>query len=230
MPSARRAAMAGATISASSLPSAPCSPACGFSPATARRGRAMPKSRRRAAAVVRATATISCGVQHRDRVAQRDVNGHRHHAQGRAGEHHHLAPRHAGQFGQELGVARMRKAGLVERRFVDRVGDDRACLAPQRKIDRALDRGNDGGRIRRVRLPLWRWRGQPHRQHRQCVGKNRRGFCRRCDRRAPEPATPCASRVRPADRGRPARRTARSAVPATRAASVRRRCRPDRPW
>ena len=39
--------------STSSRPSMPPSPACGLSPATARRGRGMPKSSRRAAAVMR---------------------------------------------------------------------------------------------------------------------------------------------------------------------------------
>ena len=51
--------MAGAITSISSRPIAPCSPACGFSPATASRGAAMPKSRRNAASVARAVATMA---------------------------------------------------------------------------------------------------------------------------------------------------------------------------
>ena len=43
MPRARHAAIAGRITSSSSLPMTPCSPACGFSPATASFGRGWPK-------------------------------------------------------------------------------------------------------------------------------------------------------------------------------------------
>ena len=42
MPRARHASIAGAIAVCSSRPNSPCSPACGFSPATAIRGCAMP--------------------------------------------------------------------------------------------------------------------------------------------------------------------------------------------
>ena len=105
MPLARNAAIAGAMIVVSSSPSAPCSPACGLSPAIARRGRAMPKSRRSAAAVVRAAATIASVVSMAMDFAQRGMHGDRHHAQLRAGQHHDLLAVRAGQCGEELGVA-----------------------------------------------------------------------------------------------------------------------------
>ncbi|PAV92557.1 hypothetical protein WR25_08378 [Diploscapter pachys] len=57
MPSARSCAIAGSRMSISSRPIVPLSPACGLTPAKARRGAAMPKSRRRAVAVVRAFVT-----------------------------------------------------------------------------------------------------------------------------------------------------------------------------
>ena len=50
IPSARSASMAGAMMRSSSSPMLPPSPACGFNPATAKRGRAMPKRSRSAAA------------------------------------------------------------------------------------------------------------------------------------------------------------------------------------
>ncbi len=51
--------MAGAMRVRSSSPSAPCSPACGLRPAMARRGFGRPKSRARAAAVMRAVTTMA---------------------------------------------------------------------------------------------------------------------------------------------------------------------------
>ena len=62
MPASRRAAMAGAIVSISSRPTVPLSPACGFRPATARRGEARPKSSRSADAVTRPAATIASTV------------------------------------------------------------------------------------------------------------------------------------------------------------------------
>ncbi|GAA0596633.1 hypothetical protein GCM10009416_38680 [Craurococcus roseus] len=62
IPIARSVATAGATMARSSVPSVPPSPACGLSPATARRGAPIPKSRRNAAAVVLAASTIRAGV------------------------------------------------------------------------------------------------------------------------------------------------------------------------
>ena len=57
IPSARAAATAGAITSRSSRPNMPFSPACGFSPATATRGSAIPKDR--VAACARRIARIS---------------------------------------------------------------------------------------------------------------------------------------------------------------------------
>jgi hypothetical protein len=59
MPSARSASMAGATMSMSSRPSEPSSPACGLRPDIASRGRARPKCAFRSATAIRAVVTIS---------------------------------------------------------------------------------------------------------------------------------------------------------------------------
>ena len=59
MPSARSVSMAGATMSMSSLPSEPSSPACGLRPEIASRGRARPKCAFRSATAIRAVVTIS---------------------------------------------------------------------------------------------------------------------------------------------------------------------------
>ncbi len=58
MPRLRKSAIAGATISSSSVPSVPNSPACGLSPEIARRGLAMPKRDFRSATAMRAVAVI----------------------------------------------------------------------------------------------------------------------------------------------------------------------------
>jgi hypothetical protein len=64
MPRARHASIAGRITSSSSLPMTPCSPACGFRPATASLGREWPK-RGSSAAVSAIVASSSPGVRAR---------------------------------------------------------------------------------------------------------------------------------------------------------------------
>ena len=122
-PSARSRRSAGTMIRASSSPIAPPSPACGLSPATASRGRAMPKSRRSASATIRACAHDACSAPAAAAprpAAMCTVSGTT--RSDGPGQHHHR-PCAAGELGQELGVAGKAEAGGVERRLVDRVGD-----------------------------------------------------------------------------------------------------------
>ena len=62
IPSALSRSTAGRTTVRSSSPSAPCSPACGLRPATARRGCAIPKRSRRSWATIRPVVVTSSGV------------------------------------------------------------------------------------------------------------------------------------------------------------------------
>ena len=102
MPSARSRAIAGRDDARSSSPSAPSSPACGLSPATASRGRAMPK---RAA---RSRATIAAGLD--DQVAwsalrhllERHMDGDRHDRELGRPQHHHRLHRLAGRLAASL--------------------------------------------------------------------------------------------------------------------------------
>ena len=156
MPSACSRATAGATMAASSSPSAPSSPACGLSPATARRGRAMPKRAVRSRATMRPVSTIEVGGQVRHHLAQRQMDGHRHHRKLRRPQHHHRPHRLAGRFrgepGQEFGVARLGKARAVEHVLGDRIGDQRGGVAGQHVGDRAADRGDRRRRAASVGL------------------------------------------------------------------------------
>ena len=89
--------------------------------------------------------------ERRGDLAERDVDGDRNGLQVRAGEHHHRPRRRAGprrrQRAQELGVAGMAEAGVVERLLGDRVGDDGAGEAGADIADGARDRLDHGLRI-----------------------------------------------------------------------------------
>ena len=164
MPSRRRISTAGATISISSLPSAPSSPACGLRPATASRGRAMPKRALRSAPRCARSLTISSVVSSRERLAQRQMDRHRHDGKRRRPQHHHRLRRRAAvgrKLGEKFGVAGMAEAGAVEHALGDRVGDDGAGAAGRDVVDRAADRGDGGGGAGGVRLAGLRRRGRP---------------------------------------------------------------------
>src|SRR5262249_4319694 len=65
-------------------------------------------------------------------IAERHVNGERHDAEVLVRQHHHRTRRGTAigaEVGEELGVAGMAEAGLVEGGLVDRRGDDGAALA-----------------------------------------------------------------------------------------------------
>ena len=143
------------SVSISSRPMVPCSPACGLRPATARRGCAMPKSRASAAAAMRPAATMRSVRQRAQRLAQRLVDRHRHHAQ--SGAHQHHRDRRAAQLGEIFGVAGMRKAGGVERLFLDRIGDQ----SPPRALPGLVWHLGES-----IRSPQPHWRSQACRRRR----------------------------------------------------------------
>ena len=109
----RRAAgcrTAGATTSISSMPSEPSSPACGLRPDMASRGLAMPKRAFRSATAMRAVVTINSVDKLRHRIAQREVDRHRHDGERRRPQHHHRLRRRpaiGGELGEKFGVAGM---------------------------------------------------------------------------------------------------------------------------
>ncbi len=144
MPSATSAATAGRTIRSSSSPIAPCSPACGLSPATARRGFATPKRRRSSPATMRPVSTIRSSVSASATSRERNMDGDRHRPQLRPGQHHHRLARPAGPRGrqgaEELGMPGMLEAGIVERLLVDRIGDQRGGGPGAHVADRPGDR------------------------------------------------------------------------------------------
>ena len=148
MPSARSCSTAGATTLRSSSPSAPSSPACGLSPASASRGRAMPKRSFRSRATMRPVSTIRSVVSWRRHLAHRQVDRHRHDGELVRPQHHHGMPCAPGmllrELGEEFRVARLGKAGAVKHRLGDRVGDDGMRAPREHVVDRAADRG-DGG-------------------------------------------------------------------------------------
>ncbi len=112
------------------LPSMPSSPAWGLSPATARRGAAMPKSRASAFRMISAVSRIASLVMACGTSRQRRMDGQRHHPQLFAGQHHHRA-RRLGEGAQEFGMAGIGKARLFQHRLVDRGGDHGARPRPQ---------------------------------------------------------------------------------------------------
>ena len=134
IPSARRAATAGAITSRPPVPRAPFSPACGLSPASARRGAAMPK---RVLQVARddpgrlhdQLRREGCGNR-----GQGDVHRHRHHRQrprSRASSPD-AAVSVAGRLQARPGIPcgrDARKPALVEHVLRDRVGHERRRLA-----------------------------------------------------------------------------------------------------
>ena len=109
------------------------------------------------------------------------MNGHGHDAQAGRGEHHHR-PLHAAQGGQKLrmtGIGETRP--VIERLFVDRVGDDRSGLSRHRQRDGALD-GADNGACIRLCGRAWRGgRGEGFPDYGQRIGENGGGVARRGD-------------------------------------------------
>ena len=120
-------------MSISSRPMAPPSPACGLNPAIASRGCAMPKSARNASAVARACATIASVVS--DRTASLSatwiVTGTTRRLIAR--QHHHHGAVTPSFRRQILGMSRILEPRIVERGFMNGIGDDcaRAALPAQ---------------------------------------------------------------------------------------------------
>ena len=128
MPSRAQRRDRGRDDAASSRPSAPLSPACGLSPATASRGCAMPKRRRRSRSTIRAGLDDQLRREARRAPARSGtwtVTG-----TTASASHHSIITGCGGvrparrQRRQELGVAGMGEAGLVEHVLRDRVGDE----------------------------------------------------------------------------------------------------------
>ena len=136
MPSARAASTAGAITSRSSVPNRPASPACGFSPATATRGVVDPELAQRAVGEPD-DGQLALGLHAPDGLGQRDVRADVDDAQ-LVGDEHHRVVAHAGQLGEDLGVAGVAEAGEVHRLLVQRRGGDGVDLVGQRQLDRPL--------------------------------------------------------------------------------------------
>ncbi len=94
------------------------------------------------------------GGQPADHVAQRQVDGDRHHGEFRRPQHHHRMHRHAGVFlgelGEIFGMSRLGEARAVEHVLGDRIGDDRARRAGLHVGDGAADGGDRDRRARCV--------------------------------------------------------------------------------
>ena len=112
--------------------------------------------------------------QLRDGVAQRKMDGHGHHGEGRGPQHHHRLRRMAAgrrEFGEKFGMAGMPESGAVEHALGNRIGDDRAGPSGDDIADRLADRGDGGVRAGVVGLAGPR-RGRMAGGHdRQCVGE-----------------------------------------------------------
>ena len=166
----------------SSMPSAPPSPACGLSPATASRGRGRANRRLRSLGDDPPGLDDHLFGERVGHVAERDVDRHRHRPELGPGEHHHRTGGEAGPGGrqrsEELGVAGMAEAGGVERLLADRIGDQSRGVAGADVADGARNRLDDGGGIRRIGSPrLGRDRGL-ERHDRQRRVEDRRGVAR----------------------------------------------------
>ena len=108
-------------------------------------------------------------------LAQRNVDRDRDNAQRWRRQHHHRQPG-IGKCRQELGMAGIAKAGVVECGFADRVGDDATHLAGQSEANGVFYRRNDRGGIGRIGMAGANFRGQLYAQHRNGVGINSAGF------------------------------------------------------
>ena len=235
MPAALRRATAGAMMRPSSLPSAPFSPACGLSPATARRGDAMPKRWRSASATVVAVATIRSSVSMPGTAASGTwmVTGTT--ATHLGPDHHHRvgvdAPPARCQLTEKFGMARMAEAGSVEHVLHDRRRHDGAGRA---RLD-----GRDA-LARSPRSPRARWRRRAGRlgPGLGCAAAPPAGLARRPPRRRPRrtrssgtssPAA-VARAVKQTGIGEDEERLETLPVRATPSGRARGRCRPARPW
>ena len=85
----------------------------------------------------------------RDRLTQRNMDGHGHNSEGRRPQHHHrlrrLAPA-CREFGEKLGMAGMPETRVVEHAFCNRIGNN-STGSTRRCFSNSLTNGGDG-RIR----------------------------------------------------------------------------------
>ena len=120
MPSARQLSSTGAKTSRSSSPSSPPSPAWGFRPASASRGRAHSEAGKLGLREPDGSLQ-TLRRQHRRYVGERNVHGRQHHRQALGVEHHpDLAG--AGQLREQLGMSAPAQPGARPRPLVDGSG------------------------------------------------------------------------------------------------------------
>ena len=150
MPSARSASSTGMSVSISSCPRWPPSPACGLMPSTAMRGSARPNFMRSSLCTMRSVRVERLGRDRRRDRRQRQVGGRQGHAQLRAGQHHH----HIGMrsLGEEFGMPAEADAGVVDRGFLQRRGDHRIVATGQAAVGCLGQRGQHMRGIARIRL------------------------------------------------------------------------------
>ena len=141
-----------------------------------------------------------------DRLRQRKMDGDRHDAQLRAGQHHRDLDRMVGgarcELGQELGMAGMREARVLQRLFLDRIGGEARDLAGERQRDGAFDGLDRGRRIGGIGMAGPDRRPQAHRQDRQRRGKDAARLGRMGDLLAGERRRRSRARARQAGRDR----------------------------
>ena len=165
-------------MSSSSRPSMPPSPACGLRPATARRGRAMPKSFCSAAAVMRIVSTSSGRVSAAGPPPAACARwsaqpSARSEASIMTGSERAAGMVARGQHGQKLGVAGLMQAGACS----DRLAMGLVTSArPGRRRRRPWPARSRRRRRHRPRDPV-----EAQRQHGQSVGERGRGLARRAD-------------------------------------------------
>ncbi len=133
----------------------------------------MPKRDLSSAATMRTVETIRSLVSWQ-RLAQRDVDRHRHH--GERGDHSIITgcgtrPSRGGELGEEFGVAGMAEPRAVEHALGDRVGDDGAGAASRDVRDRLADRGERGRCARGIGFARLGGRTLAGRDHGQGVGE-----------------------------------------------------------
>jgi hypothetical protein len=166
----RQPATSGRIIRSSSQPIAPPSPACGFSPATAMRGAARPKSRTSPAWVMRIVSSSSAAVS---AAGTSDsgiwiVAG----TTRRPGQASIITTRHPGQMGQNsVWPGKAKPAPSFSAFLWMGSGDQRRGLSGLHQRHGAFDGGDDAGGIGGVGLAGRGGGGKALRQHRQAVGR-----------------------------------------------------------
>ena len=127
------------------------------------------------ATVMRCRSHDQVGRQLRDRIAERQMDGHRHDGEVRRPQHHdrmwHCAVHGGGQLRKKFSVTRMRETRAIEHALGDGIGDHCAGALFDHIGDGVPDRGDCGGRTAVVRLAWPRCGGNPGFDNRESVGE-----------------------------------------------------------